>query len=236
MYTPPSSSVWNTFFSVGTSLKPSLPPRSTHMKLPLASARSIQYAMGPDGRRCPACERADSRIRGRDGHAAVGEPLPGVRLRLGQPSAVRVDEIAQKGFVVEQRGEYDICRRGHCGKQRSPRQSIRCGSRFISIDVLAIARRSSGLCCDMSAPTRRPFAQKLSSVLVPLQRNASASSLFAHAVYDCSSALRTATPVVHSPCILALSNRTPSSFSTSRLSMLVNGCAWGKAGQSASCV
>ena len=45
MYTPPSSSVWNTFFSVGTSLKPSLPPRSTHMKLPLASARSIHVRM-----------------------------------------------------------------------------------------------------------------------------------------------------------------------------------------------
>jgi len=45
MYTPPSSSVWNTFFSVGTSLKPSLPPRSTHMKLPLASARSVPVRM-----------------------------------------------------------------------------------------------------------------------------------------------------------------------------------------------
>lgn len=42
MYTPPSSNFWNTFFSVMTSLNAILPPRSTHIKLPLTVSPHCQ--------------------------------------------------------------------------------------------------------------------------------------------------------------------------------------------------
>ena len=37
---------------------------------------------------------------------------------------------------------------------------------FMSIDVLAIARKRRGLCCDTKAPTLKPFAQKLMSAFL----------------------------------------------------------------------
>jgi hypothetical protein len=40
------------------------------------------------------------------------------------------------------------------------------GLLFMSIEVLAIARRSKGLCWDINAPTLRPFAQKLKSAFL----------------------------------------------------------------------
>ncbi len=56
---------------------------------------------------------------------------------------------------------------------------------FISIEVLAIARRSSGLCCEMSEPTRKPLAQKLEADIMVSTCGLPVSShlLLAHSVH-----------------------------------------------------
>ena len=41
----------------------------------------------------------------------------------------------------------------------------------MSIEVLAIALSSSGLCCEINDPTRRPLAQKLSRQLKSVLRD-----------------------------------------------------------------
>jgi hypothetical protein len=52
----------------------------------------------------------------------------------------------------------------------------------MSIEVLAIARSRRGLCCDINAPTLRPFAQKLISAHL---RGMMLDLLFAHSVNNC---------------------------------------------------
>ena len=97
-------------------------------------------------------------------------------------------------------------------------------SRFISIEVFAIARRRSGLCCETKAPIRSPFAQKLMS----------ARSLLHSKAYSLLIPYTTADEITschiekNSPCTRALSKSIPSSRSTSRLSILVNGTASGQ--------
>lgn len=53
----------------------------------------------------------------------------------------------------------------------------------MSIDVLAIALRRRGLCCETNAPTLKPLAQKLSSALFR-QMGKSQSPLFTHPIYN----------------------------------------------------
>lgn len=52
--------------------------------------------------------------------------------------------------------ETEISAQGHRGELGGG-----TGSLFMSMEVLAMARKRSGLFCEMSDPTRRPLAQKL---------------------------------------------------------------------------
>lgn len=54
----------------------------------------------------------------------------------------------------------------------------------MSIEVLAMARSRSGLCCDTSEPTRRPLAQKLDVSAEPGARSRGKNLLLAHSVDD----------------------------------------------------
>ena len=91
----------------------------------------------------------------------------------------------------------------------------------MSIDVFAIALKRSGLCWEIRAPTRRPFAQKLSVRITqhsvkrkeptPYSSHGRLSSVFTIVIH----------PRDDSLCRRALSNCIPSSFSTSRLIILV---------------
>lgn len=105
-----------------------------------------------------------SRMRVEGVHSALSEPLPAISRRLGQPAPVLRSHFAESCFVVQEGGKQDVRRGRHCHVKTGNRPELNVP--FIRKDVCSRARSKRGLCCEMTQPTRRPFAPKLTGQMI----------------------------------------------------------------------